>query len=463
MRKNILFLCLTLLLFACEKEDQNLTFTDHLENLQMPEVEMYAHELMKEAGWEGERSNFVASDSRKVLSQSWLHSHQRSIIDQENDIAHHIFEIRVGKGKYDRIRLHRVVRMKSRNFPIRTDNTAFLLHGDFKDFEGMFLPGVKSPRIEDNIGFAVYLAKNNVDVWGIDQSWTLVPAEESNFSFMQDWDMLRQVQDLKKAMTLVRVIRFLSGHGLNPINLLGYSSGSVTGFALLDAELDQPEKQRNVAGYISVDFGIVADNAEWEAATCESGMVYQGLFDSGQYNDINPLPLFGTAALADPEGPSELIPGFSNLQAALAVGVYPPFGSTPGYYLAGTFDDNFVPTGLKLSDIDDWIDFMTYAPPYEPIAFEKDAYNTPCLGIDVSWDDRLSQIRNPILYVSAVNGFGPNGEGTLDLLGSDDISLLTVSLHSDNATADFGHVDLFLADDAENLMWEPIVNWLKTH
>lgn len=29
--------------------------------------------------------------------------------------------------------------------------------------------------------------------------------------------------------------------------------------------------------------------------------------------------------------------------------------------------------------------------------------------------------------------------------------------------ADFGHADLFQADDAETLVWEPILEWLETH
>jgi hypothetical protein len=28
---------------------------------------------------------------------------------------------------------------------------------------------------------------------------------------------------------------------------------------------------------------------------------------------------------------------------------------------------------------------------------------------------------------------------------------------------DFGHADLFLASDAEQLVWQPLLGWLRTH
>lgn len=474
MRKQILLLFLTLLMVSCEKEDatqelnpftsSNIRKTQYPDDLSITDVEEYARSIMKVAGWEWE-SRTPHNNREAISSGSWLASNHQSVLDQENDIMHHVFEIRVGRSKYDRIRLHRVVKMQSRNFPQKTNKTAFLLHGDFKDFEGVFLPGVKSPRIDDHIGLAAFLARNGVDVWGIDQAWTLVPEEETDFSFMKDWGMARQVHDLKKAMTLARIIRFLSGNGLKPLHLLGYSSGSTVGFALLNDESSQPLNNRNVAGYIGVDQGVATDNSTWEAIMCETVAGYQALIDAGQYQDFNPLPFFGRAAVSDPEGASELIPGFTNLQAALALGVYPLFEPYPGHFFAGIFDSDFLPTGMQYTDLEDWLDFLTYAPPYEPVAFERDEYITSCPAAgEVPWDDHLDLVTNPVLYVSAGGGFGGSGLHTLSLLGSSDITKLQVSFHPESEVLlDYGHIDLFLASNAEAEVWQPILDWLVAH
>ncbi|MCB0689631.1 MAG: hypothetical protein KDC53_23990 [Saprospiraceae bacterium] len=472
MKKNTLLLGLALIIFACQRDHDDFRFPDthsnqvkYLENLKMPDIEIFANNLMQEAGWNAEQPISSQFERRKSPSSTWLESNARSIIDEENNIAHYIFKIRVGPGKYDMINLHRVVKERSRNFPKQSKNTLFLQHGDFKDFEGMFLPGVKSPRLDDSEGIANFLAKNDVDVWGIDQAWTLIPEEETDFTFMKDWGMQRQVQDLKKAMTLVRVIRFLSGNGLTPLNLLGYSSGSTVGFALLNEETSITENNHNVAGYIGVDQGVHTDNSIWENITCDLSAGYQALLDAGQYQDYNPLPFFGSAAQSDPEGASELIPGFSNLQAAQALAIYPLFEPYPGHFLAGIFDSNSLPTGLQNVSTEDWLDFLIYSPPYEPVAFERDEYMTSCpSAVDVSWDDNLSQVQNPILYIVAGGGFGSTGTETLNQLGSADITTLEISLYPKADVAlDFGHIDLFLANNADEQVWKPILSWILAH
>jgi hypothetical protein len=245
----------------------------------------------------------------------------------------------------------------------------------------------------------------------------------------------------------------------------GYSSGSTTGFALLNQETQRPSRLRNVTGFVPVDQGVLTNVSEWEAASCAAVANYQTLINGGQYQDNNPLPAFGTPALQDPTAPSLLIPGYTNLQAALALGVFPFFAGVSSHFLGGTFDGGGVPTGLQYSNVNDWIDFMVSAPPYEPLAYERDEYITNCPQAGgVPWDDHLGDVRVPVLYVMAGGGFGYTGEYTLDVLGSTDISRLRVSLHpSTEAELDFGHIDLFLANNAQGLVWQPILAWIRNH
>ena len=70
----------------------------------------------------------------------------------------------------------------------------------------------------------------------------------------------------------------------------------------------------------------------------------------------------------------------------------------------------------------------------------------------------------PVLYVGGAGGTGRYGLHTLSLLGSRDVSSLVVQRFPDEARGlDYGHVDLFIADDAEATVWAPILDWLERH
>ena len=58
------------------------------------------------------------------------------------DIAHYTYGVRTGPGKYDRIRVHRVVRETRPGKPLKAAKNLFFQHGDCKDFMGMCLPGM---------------------------------------------------------------------------------------------------------------------------------------------------------------------------------------------------------------------------------------------------------------------------------------------------------------------------------
>lgn len=80
------------------------------------------------------------------------------------------------------------------------------------------------------------------------------------------------------------------------------------------------------------------------------------------------------------------------------------------------------------------------------------------------WDDHLAEITVPVLYVGAAGGFGEAGVYTTTLLGSSDVSVLLVRVQPPELViADYGHGDLFQAEDAETLVWEPLLTWLEAH
>jgi hypothetical protein len=62
------------------------------------------------------------------------------------------------------------------------------------------------------------------------------------------------------------------------------------------------------------------------------------------------------------------------------------------------------------------------------------------------------------------SGFGDFGVYTTTLLGSTDVTTHIVSLVPAEARiADFGHADLFLANNAKTLVWQPVLSWLQAH
>lgn len=70
----------------------------------------------------------------------------------------------------------------------------------------------------------------------------------------------------------------------------------------------------------------------------------------------------------------------------------------------------------------------------------------------------------PLFYVGAYGGQGEAGNYSTTLVGSTDVSILMVSLHpAEEIALDFGHVDLFTADNAPSLVWTPVLNWIVAH
>jgi biotin operon repressor BirA-like protein len=80
---------------------------------------------------------------------------------------------------------------------------------------------------------------------------------------------------------------------------------------------------------------------------------------------------------------------------------------------------------------------------------------------DVSFDDHLGDIEVPVLYVGGNGGIGSLGICTTTLLGSQDVTSLIVDLQPPaGQLAEFGHADIFLANNAQSLVWQPILSCL---
>jgi hypothetical protein len=394
-------------------------------------------------------------------------------------IAQYTFPVRVGPGAFDRIRLHRVVAERAPFVPVRASRGVLLAHGDLVGFNAAFLTSVTAPGVPDEHALPIYLAARGLDVWGIDFGWTLVPAETADLSFFSGWGIERDARDLGTGLAIARAVRTLTGSGAGRLHLLGWSRGGQVGYAYLGTEAQRPPGQRHVRGFLPVDIYLKTDDPSIRAAACVRLALTLAQLESGQTADPSGglISTLGLLAASAPGDPSPVLPGFTNRQAGLLVGVatfsfQPPGGEiTPTYHFTGgTFDENGLPAGLTYSNESALFTALQTAAPYEPLQVLADGdaatcESSPDLAVpDVAIDDHLGDITVPVLYVGAGGGMGELGVYTTTLLGSTDVTTHVVSLVPPEARLlDIGHADIFVATDAPTLFWQTIYDWLRAH
>ncbi|HBC91383.1 MAG TPA: hypothetical protein DCZ10_00370 [Pelotomaculum sp.] len=391
---------------------------------------------------------------------------------QINDnIYEYTMVIKVGKGQYDKIGIHRIVKEKSPWVPIAAEKAVMMIHGDSCNFDTAFgtIPGQPA---SDSL--SAFLAQKGVDVWGIDLRWTFVPDTATDFAFMKNWDTKLHVKDIKLAVKFARVVRTLTGSGHGKIFMLGHSRGAQLLYAYANNESQLPEPARDLKGIIPMDMVYKFSPADslLAQAALERYQAYKSVYDSGTYvnNDGQTLKGLAWLATSDPDGMSPAIPGLTNYQASLfaltaTYATYPPLQPiTPLYhYMAGTFDENGLPDGLQyVEQMDKILGIALASPDFQSMGEIIDGEAIMSDAVEVPYDDHLADIKIPVLYVGAAGGMGEYGVYTTSLLGSSDVTVQVVTLLPETDKAlDYGHADLIWADNAKELVWEPIYNWLK--
>jgi hypothetical protein len=391
-----------------------------------------------------------AADAVHALGQ-----YERRVL--AGDIAEYTYTVRVGDGPYDQIGLHRVVRETSAGQPIRTGRAVFLAPGDIWNFRAAFLTGANP--------LPLFLAGQNVDVWGIDYRWTRVPGNVADTSFMQGWGLSQDASDLGVALRVARFARTQNG---NPgkLFLLGWSRGGQIGYAYLAGEGQRAPGLSHVEGFIPVDVYVKTDVPQLQATACVRQQSSEASIAAGQYaNPVGGLvSLLGFLAQVDPNGASILDPNLTNRQAGLLVGeaTFALLGGlepAPAYHFTGgVFDANGAPNGLLYANEADLFAFEAAASPLQPNRELADADALTCGSASLN----LGAITVPVLYIGAGGGFGTFGNYTTTLVGSSDVTSLVVSkVPPAQRLFDYGHADLFLANDAQQQVWQPLLDWMN--
>jgi hypothetical protein len=369
------------------------------------------------------------------------------------DVVHYLYDFKVGPGEYDRIQVHRMVRETKNHRPIKTTDGLLLVPGAPNSFESIFMTPSVSAVPDWDRSVAVFLAQHDFDVWGITFGWALVPIETTDFGFMEGWGVDRDARDTEIALTLARVVRTRTGQGPGPLHLLGFSYGVNIAAAVAGAESQWPPRLRNVKGLIPLDNAIqLPEGHALQVMACNDlfGYILPSLEGGIFQDDFSFLPLMGEWAIAEPDGVSPIFDWLTNYDATTFLGIV-------GGFLAGTLDPLATYTEPDL-----WVDALRITPPYRTmqVIFDVTAPRCGDPNYDPAYDDHLGDIALPVLYIaSAGGGEGEIGSYAWYQTASEDITYLMV----EGDQGGFAHGDLFLARDAPDWVWQPIVDWLLSH
>jgi len=472
MRRCVVYLILgaALVAFGCSEERLSAppVAQDDAGSSFSPEAAAWA--IVDQAGWPVETADELANEGVAQCHGSHfpIHSFERTPIT--GDIVLYSMLIPVGSGPHDIIGLHRVVKERHPWVPIRTHKAVMFVHGLPGLFVTSFMPGLEYPSAPIEAALPVMLAEDDIDVWGIDLRWSLVPDETSDFDFMADWGTEVAIQDLRTSLATARIVRRITGNGYSKMNLLGWSGGSYLGWAYLNDESQVPRGLRHVRGFVTLDYHFKTDDPESHAMAEAIAQGYFDLHGAGVY-EVNEGVLCGELsrlARLYPDDPSSYFPDFTNFQAALYMGTSRPGDPSivPAYHIvAGVFDQGGAPYDLRYMPVDRWLDFMDGFPGYYTTLFLAELAAIAGDYGDLPYDDHLADITVPIMFAGAGGGFGEYCLYVLTLIGSSDITTYLVDrepLH-ENRIYDYGHADLLAADDAPQNALPAIRAWFAGH
>jgi len=390
----------------------------------------------------------------------------------QGDVVHYRFDVPVGAGPYDVIRMHRVVKEVSPGRPAKKMEGILLLPGLPQLFEAIFLqaPLPGHPIVESSI--ALFLASNDIDVWGMDYGYSFVPSDATSFDFLRGWGVEKDTDHVQTALSIARWLRVRSEQGNGPIHLLGFSYGGLLAYAAAAEDTQRPGNLRNIKGIIPVDGTPikVAPGSQGQLNGCNTAAATLALLDAGKYQyDFRASSARGLKALNDPNGMSPSSGG------AVSQPPFPPFPAFPAYTftnfqfslvnavrnktLAGTYTVSPPSVTLLFAEGIRIVRLQAVTPPYYPnqIDYEGAASRCDSDRYKVAFDDHFGEVDVPIFYMArADNWYYP-----ITLVRSRDVTTKTVNQSWDPSL--YGHADFFLANDAASKIWQHILSWIQAH
>ncbi len=341
---------------------------------------------------------------------------------------------RVGPGEFDFIGVNRI----KKNGCHCSRATVIMLPGSNSNFDTSFEK------------MANFLAKQHIDVWGVDFRYTFVPDNTNTnppnpycivtgCSFMQNWDTNMQISDLDM---VVKMAELSAPRG--KVFVLGWSQGGYLAYRYAN-------NNPNLKGIIPIDivynldpiFTEIADKTRAEIVA-RRAKISQGIY----YEDVLLAKYIALLALTDPDGPSTIVPGLSNKQAAL-------FATTASYQLGINPIPNYRYnqgdlTGLKYSDLQFALQMSLSVNSFQGLLVLTE--------LREQWlESVIPNITVPILHIGAEFGFGIYGFYTPNIIQNTNSNVETYLV------PDYGHADLAYSNTAREDVWNRICQWIMTH
>lgn len=384
------------------------------------------------------------------------------------NVVHYWFDVAVGPGEFEKIRIHRVVEETSPGRPVRKMEGVLLLPGQPQLFEQIFLPQASPDVPAEEGSVALFLASNGVDVWGMDYAWSFIPYGTTDFAFLEGWGVAKDTEHVRTALSIARWIRATSGQGVDPIHVLGLSYGGFLTYAVASEDTLRPGNLKNVKGIIPIDAGAFKNNsATGRATSCTSASNYAAILASGVFaTDSSAVMLNGRAALDHPDALSPFgLPALPPYFAAVSPNTFTKYEWLVASYVRSLFfggtyvpDPPFVSTiftdGARI------VRLLANTPPYTPTQVNYDTSASRCESDNrpVAFDDHLGEVAVPILAISRRQS--PTADATTRTASGD---ITSVVMNPGMIPTLYGHADFLLANDAANVVWRPILDWILAH
>ncbi|WP_231585586.1 MULTISPECIES: hypothetical protein [unclassified Methanosarcina] len=359
-------------------------------------------------------------------------------------MAEYKIKLNVGLGEYDSITLTNYVQEKS-PWNTKADENLVILPGH----------ALTEKFYSD---MAIYYAQQGYSAYILDRRETNIPADETDFSFMQDWTFDEYLQDTYEGISASRShTALLSGKSAERIEVtaIGHSHGALLLTAYEASEYDDlPAGSVDRAVPVDIIIAYNPENSELIQGQAQEFASISESIESGVYNDSSMAGMMYVAYMAstEPEG-HDFNLTFTNRQffrlMASHTYIFSEYPYTPDYhYWSGD------PSGLYYVDEDRLLNLTLtgVAVPHTPKYLDQ--YMAGLMGNVEGYEINSSRIDSPVLYVGLGGGFGDYGAWWYeDEVGETNNRVTTISWN------DQGHGSL-LIDRNSSELWALIDNWV---